>query len=438
MPLLFSLIFVLAVARGPLGDELLFAAEAEMKEKVPGEGPLEVTLHEALSRMKTLHPDLRLQEIEIEKAREEVRLVTRAFLPDIDLDYIASSAAGGLGLIVTAARILRPIFSLKSLLLERSTQKILGEKEEVILGLRSLEAEYRMKELYVTLLIQKRLSQVLKENLTRALERFHLKKLHHEEGGLTEEELLREKLALANARAQSEKASALVQQSEFAFRRLLGLGPDEPFSLTSRGLIEPKAFPLSLKECFRYASEHHPLVKAILLEEEASAKRLGKSDPRFLGDSFFVGFGEATDQLFVGRPRLGFTGTLQLYDWGKRKIKKRIGKLDHESLLVRHAKELDRLGRAILEDYLEIRVLTGELKATEADFGLAFESRRREGILQETGRASQADLLVTESELSIKDAGSWQKGLELFLARERLMKDLGAGSLEDLGKAALR
>src|SRR5258708_656400 len=69
--------------------------------------PIEISLDQAMGLVKKNNPDIRLQEIAVEKAAQEVKLATRAFIPDLDVDYIASSGVGGFGLILTAAKLLK-------------------------------------------------------------------------------------------------------------------------------------------------------------------------------------------------------------------------------------------------------------------------------------------------------------------------------------------
>ena len=133
---------------------LSFAASSE---KI-GLGPVELTLEETLKRVRDTHPGLKEQELAVMRAREEVALATRAFIPDVDLDYIASLAGGGIGLIVTASKLLKPVFSPKSLLAERDAKKMLKEKEEADLKVRELEISYHVKELFIMLLLQDRKS----------------------------------------------------------------------------------------------------------------------------------------------------------------------------------------------------------------------------------------------------------------------------------------
>ena len=256
-------------------------ADVTAGEPVLQKNPVTISLDQAIQLMKAKNPDIRLQEFAVEKATEEVKLATRAFWPDIDVDYIASISSGGFGLILTAAKIFQPIFSFKKLMTEKEVKKILKEKEETLIRYRELEVEYGVKELYVALLIQRELARILDENSARSLERFELKKIQHQEGGLNDEELLKEKFAYETARVQSEKAKTWLGQTELTFDRLLGLPAGESFSLAPIGFSDGEAFPLNIEECLAVAYERNSFVQALLLEEKASRKKLGIKDPKF-------------------------------------------------------------------------------------------------------------------------------------------------------------
>ncbi|PIW64842.1 MAG: hypothetical protein COW12_04550, partial [Candidatus Omnitrophica bacterium CG12_big_fil_rev_8_21_14_0_65_45_16] len=109
-------------------SRMLFADEPAAMSKT-GEPQTVISLGQAMELIKKKHPDIQLQEIAVRKASEEVTLATRAFLPDVDLDYIVSSASGGWGLILTAAKLLQPVFSFRKLMTEKEVKKILRQKE---------------------------------------------------------------------------------------------------------------------------------------------------------------------------------------------------------------------------------------------------------------------------------------------------------------------
>ena len=416
------------------GGAVLFAGEAGAVSKAVQPQPV-ISLDQAISLVKKEYPDIRLQEIAVEKASEEVKLATRAFLPDIDVDYIASSASGGLGLILTAAKLFTPVFSFKKLMIEKEVSRILEKKEEVLVRSRELEAAYGVKELYATLLLQRELSRILLENEKRSEKRFELVEIHHTEGGLNDEELLKEKLDLETARAEARKTKTWREQSEYAFKRLLGLPRDEALELAPIPVSGADKFPMNLEECFRAAYEHNPVVTALLLEEEASLKRLGKKDPRFRVDGAFIGLGESSGGLFSGRPRFGVTGNFVLYDWGKDRLKKKILGLEHSELVLKHEKEIQAFESAITKSYFELERLQNEIAESGTKLELFRESKRREDILGEMGRKRQTDLLSFENEYAVQETKDFQKHLEYFLVRERLIKDMGLFSLDELKEA---
>ena len=393
-----------------------------------------ISLGQAMELIKKENPDIRLQEIAVQKAAEEVRLATRAFLPDVDVDYIVSSASGGWGLILTAAKLLQPVFSFRKLMTEKEVKKILKQKEETLIRYRELEVEQTVKELYVTLLIERELARILRENEKRSQERFELIAIQHKEGGLNDEELLKEKLGLETAHSEAGKAKTWLRQSEFAFERLLGLPQGEAFSLKPVSLDEPRDFPLSLEECLRVAYLKNPMVKALLLEEKASLKRLGIKAPIFRADGVFLGLGEAGGGIFSGKPRFGFTGNLTLYDWGKERLKKRILGLENSELTLKHEKEFQAFESAIVKSYFELQRLQSEIKESGAKSELVSESKRRGEILDEVGRIRKTELLSLESAYVLEKSQDWQKRLEYFLVRERLIKDIGLFSLNELRK----
>lgn len=410
------------------GAPVLSAAEAP----VGPEAQIEISLDRAVELVEKTHPDIRLQEIAVRKAAEEVTLATRAFLPDVDVDYIVSSASGGWGLILTAAKLLQPVFSFRKLMTEKEVKKILRQKEEAMIRYRELEVRQGVKELYVTLLIQRELARILTDNAKRSRERYELVKIHHKEGGLNDEEILKEKLGHETALSEARKAEVWLHQSEFAFERLLGLPHGEPFSLEPVSGHDSKAFPLSLEECLGVAYAKNPIVKALLLEEKANLKRLGIKEPMFQADGAFLGLGEAGGGIFSGGPRFGFIGNLTLYDWGKERLKKRILGLGHSELRLKHEKEFQAFESAIVKSYFELERLQNEIAVTGAKSNLASESKRRSEILNDAGRIRQKDLLSRENEFALEESNMRQKQLEYFLVWERLVKDIGLVSLDEL------
>lgn len=407
----------------------LYAQEAILPQEVSF-SPVSVSLEEALARVKKIHPGLRLQEIAVKRAREEVRLASRAFLPDIDMDLIATSAAGGFGLIVAMARILRPIFSLKTLLTERKIRKLLEEKEKILIRARELEVEQGVKELYAALLIQEKLAELLqrKERLTE--ERYRLKKIHHHRGGVTDEELFKEKLLLQKARFESTQARALFAQSGLALRILLGIPKEVSFSLLTPEFNEEEEFPLTLHECFILAGERNPVVKSLRLTEAASKKERDKTKARFIVDGLFIGLGESGD-LFQGRPRVGLQGNLTLYDWGKKGIRNKLRGLNHETLLLQDQKELEALARVVAKDYFDLGVLKSERETLGSALRLKREERRRGRILVRMGRVRPEETLKAEGEYLEASGELFGKRLEYFLAREKLLKELGLSGMRE-------
>jgi outer membrane protein TolC len=409
-------------------------------EEIPARasGATEISLDEALRLVKRTHPDIRLQEIAVKKAQEEVTLASRQFLPDVDVDYILSSASGGWGLILTAAKLLRPVFSFRKFMTEKTVKKILKEKEETLIRYRELEAEQSVKEIYVTLLIQRELGAILRENEKRSEERFELEMIRFEEGGLTQEEFLKEKVALETARAEARKAGTWLRQSEFAFKRLLGIPADDAVSLAPVSGYASKAFPLSLEECLGVAYAKNPVVRALLLEEKASLRRLGIKEPMLRADGAFLGLGEAGGGIFSGSPRFGFIGNVTLFDWGKERLKKRIEGLGHSELRLKHEKAFQAFESAIVKSYFELERLQNEMAMILAKSEVSGETRRRSEILNEAGRIRQQDLLLNENEFALENSTLRQKQLEHFLVWERLVKDIGLSSLGELKEAPVQ
>ena len=428
---LVSLFLVFGILTGDIG--YLYANEVPAETEIH-KAPITISLDQAIEHMKKKNPDIRLQEVAVEKATQEVKLATRAFWPDIDVDYIASSSSGGFGLILTAAKLFQPIFSFKKLMTEKEVKNILKEKEKILVRDRELEVEYSVKELYVTLLIQRKLARILDENAARSSARFELKKIHHKEGGLNDEELLKEKLAYETARTQSEKARTWLRQTEFAFERLLGLQPGEPFSLEPIPFSDSEVFPLNIEECLAVAYARNAYVQALLLEEKASRKKLGIKDPKFRVDGAFIGLGESSGGLLSGRPRFGVTGNFVLYDWGKSRLHKNILGLEDTELSLKHEKEFQAFEAAIVKSYFDLQRLRTEIVESGTKAELFEESKRRGKILRGIGRVRQTDLLSLENEYALQKTEDWQKHLEYFLVREKLVKYLGLSSLDELQK----
>lgn len=416
------------------GSRLLFADEPVAMPKTI-QPQTAISLDHAIWLVKKEHPDIHLQELALERATQEVTLAARAYLPDIDLNYIVSSASGGWGLILTAAKLLQPVFSARKLMRAKEVKKILKQKEEVLIRYRELEVKQGVRELYVALLIQRELAQILAENADRSRERYELVKIHYTEGGLNDEELLKEKLAYETALSEAGKAKTWLRQSEFAFEGLLGLPHGEPFSLEPVPIHTAGDFPLNLEECLGVAYAKNPIVKALLLEEKASLKRLGIKEPMFRADGAFLGLGEAGGGLFSGNPRFGFTGNLTIYDWGKERIRKRIRGLENAELMFQHEKEFQAFESQIVKSYFALQRLQKEIAESSAKSELFRESERRGRILEEMGRMRETDLLSFENEYALQKTEDRQKHLEYFLVLEGLIKDLGLFSLDELKEA---
>lgn len=424
--ILWSVIGILTGAGGSL-----FAHEpGQVMEHKPAQTV--ISLKQAIRLVKEGHPDIRLQKIAVEKAAHEVKLAARSFLPDVDVDYIVSSATGGWGLILTAAKLLRPVFSFGRLLAEKEVKEILQQKEALLIRYRELEAVQGVKELYAALLLQRELARILEDNKNRSMERFDLMKTHYAEGRLNGKELLREKLAYETARSEAGKAAAWLNRSEIAFEKLLGLPRGGIFSLEPLPLYPVMDFPLNLHECLITAYAKNPVIEALLMEEKADLKRLGIKAPVFHSDGAFLGLGDRAGGIFSGAPRFGFTGNLTLYDWGKARLRERILGLEHSGLVLRHEKELQALESAIINAYFELERLQNEIQESAVKSELAHESKRRGAILQAMGRRRQADHLSFENEYVLRQTEGFEKRLEYFIVRERLIKDLGFCSLDEL------
>ena len=98
----------------------------------------------------------------------------------------------------------------------------------------------------------------------------------------------------------------------------------------------------------------------------------------------------------------------------------------------RHEKEFQAFESAIVKSYFELERLQNEIAVTGAKSNLASESKRRSEILNDAGRIRQKDLLLRENEFALEKSNMRQKRLEYFLVWERLVKDIGLVSLDEL------
>ncbi len=394
--------------------------------------PKVLTLEEAVTRVFEIHPDLRLGALRVTRAQEEARLAQRELFPDLDFSYILSGGSGGFGLILTASKLLSPLFSMKSLLAARDAQKILVAKEEAELELTKLDLGLGVKELYVTWLIDHELAQVSRENLERAEKRFHLKWLLHDARRVTNHELLKEEEILAQAREETGKAQILFREIDRSFKKLLKFPPEERLTLAA---IDPARggdtlAELSFDACILLTERHQPLVKRVLLGKQASEKMLRSFPGRFSLESLFLGAGSrAVDS------RVGASGSLLLFDWGKRGSEKKLKTLDHEALLLKEDQILREFLTRLADHYSEVLTSKTSIKTIQAMLEEAREGKRKTELLYEAGRASALELFEAETKLRADQASLSRANLEQFLKEERLLRDMGFPSVSEFLEA---
>jgi outer membrane protein TolC len=274
-----------------------------------------ITLEQALELAKDRANQIRLSELDIKKAEEEIKRARAGILPQVSISYNYTYFGQDLALGFTprnrqsaVLQLNQTIFNkqvfelIKLANLQRELQSLIKEDVQ-----RTLESQ--VKDLFYGLLYRRELVKLQEENLNYWEENYRVVSAKFSAGVVPKVELLRAQSQLEQARSQLEQARADYLRALEDFKALLKLeGNVEP-----EGALELKEFDLKEEELLQALKEKNSTLrvskKAVELAQGTVELKRAQNLPTVNG---FANY-----QLFTGkRSPVGDTELLKGYSFG--------------------------------------------------------------------------------------------------------------------------
>jgi outer membrane protein len=274
-----------------------------------------ITLEQALELAKERANQIRLSELDIKKAEEEIKRARAGILPQVSVSYNYTYFGQDLALGTTPnnrqnavlqlnqAIFNKQVFELIKLAnIQRELQSLIKEDVQ-----RTLESQ--VKDLFYGLLYRKELVKLQEENLDYWEENYRRVSAKFSAGVVPKVELLRAQSQLEQARSQLEQARADYLRALEDFKALLKLdGNVEP-----EGTLELKEFSLKEEELLQALKEKNSTLrvsrKAVELAQGTVELKRAQNLPTVNGFASY--------QLFTGkRSPVGDTDWLKGYSFG--------------------------------------------------------------------------------------------------------------------------
>jgi outer membrane protein len=362
-----------------------------------------ITLEQALELARKRANQIRLSELDIKKAEEEIKRARAGILPQVSVSYNYTYFGQDLALGITPhnrqsavlqlnqAIFNKQVFELIKLAnIQRELQSLIKEDVQ-----RTLESQ--VKDLFYGLLYRKELVKLQEENVNYWEENYRVVSAKFSAGVVPKVELLRAQSQLEQARSQLEQARADYLRALEDFKALLKLEGDvEP-----EGTLELKEFSLKEEELLQDLKEKNSTLrvakKSVELAQGTVELKRAQNLPTVNG---FANY-----QLFTGRRSFfGSTEQLKGYSFGvsinylifdgfSRKAEISGAEIDllkqRENLL-----QLDYDLRARLRStLLSINSLKAQIKAVQSSLEFAKEGLRLSTERYRLGVGSQLELL---------------------------------------------
>lgn len=274
-----------------------------------------ITLEQALELAKEKANQIRLSELDIKKAEEEIKRARAGILPQVSVSYNYTYFGQDLALGFTphnrqnaVLQLNQTIFNkqvfelIKLANIQRELQSLIKEDVQ-----RTLESQ--VKDLFYGLLYRKELIKLQKENLDYWEENYRVVSAKFSAGVVPKVELLRAQSQLEQARSQLEQARADYLRALEDFKALLKLeGNVEP-----EGTLELKGFDLKEEELLQALKEKNSTLrvakKSVELAQGTVELKRAQNLPTVNG---FANY-----QVFTGkRSPVGDTDWLKGYSFG--------------------------------------------------------------------------------------------------------------------------
>jgi len=362
-----------------------------------------ITLEQALELAKERANQIRLSELDITKAEEEIKRARANILPQVSISYSYTYFGQDLALGFTpknrqsaVLQLNQTIFNkqvfelIKLANIQRELQSLIKEDVQ-----RTLESQ--VKDLFYGLLYRKAIIKLQEENLAYWEENYKVVSAKFSAGVVPKVELLRAQSQLEQARSQLEQARADYLNALENFKALLKLEGDvEP-----EGTLELKEFDLKEEELLQALKEKNSTLrvakKSVELAQGAVELKRAQNFPTVNG---FANY-----QLFTGkRSPVGNTDWLKGYSFGvsinylifdgfSRKAEISVAEIDllkqRENLL---QLEYDLKARLRIT-LLSINSLKAQIRAVQSSLEFAKESLRLSTERYRLGVGSQLEVL---------------------------------------------
>ena len=362
-----------------------------------------ITLEQALELARKRANQIRLSELDIKKAEEEIKRVRAGILPQVSVSYSYTHFGQDLALGFTPRNRQSAVLQLNQTIFNKQVLELIKlaniqrELQSLIKEDVQRTMQSQVKDLFYGLLYRKELVKLQEENLDYWEENYRVVSAKFSAGVVPKVELLRAQSQLEQARSQLEQARADYLRALENFKALLKLeGNVEP-----EGALELKEFDLKEEELLQALKEKNSTLrvskKAVELAQGTVELKRAQNLPTVNG---FANY-----QLFTGkRSPVGDTELLKGYSFGvsinylifdgfSRKAEISVAEIDllkqRENLL-----QLEYDLRARLRStLLSINSLRAQIRAVQSSLEFAREGLRLSTERYRLGVGSQLEVL---------------------------------------------
>ncbi|WP_333784026.1 TolC family protein [Thermocrinis sp.] len=368
---------------------------------------LAITLEEAVEIAKKQANRIKLSEIEMRKAEEQIKKAKAGILPQVSFSYTYTYLGQDLALGLTPNNRHVATFQVNQTIFDKSVFELIKlaniQKELQTLLREDVERiiEYQVKDLFYALLYRKQLIGLYEENLEYWQANYKTVEAKFNAGVVPKVELLRATSQLQQAKAQLEQVRGEYLQALEELKALLQLQEiSDP-----KGALELRQLELNEEKLFQYLLENNSTLRAL-----RKALELAQKDVELKKAQYYPTLsGFASYQTFTGKKGVGGNSewlngysfgislNYRLYDGSLRKAEVALAELELLKQKEDYLQTEYDLKSTLKKALISINSLASQIEAVKASLEAARESLRLSTERYRLGIASQLEVLESRA-----------------------------------------
>ena len=366
-----------------------------------------ITIEEAVEIAKKQANQIKLSEIEIKKAEEQIRKAKANILPQVSLSYSYNYLGQDLALGATPNNRHTAVFQINQTVFDKTIFELIKsaniQRELQILLKEDVERtlEYEVKDLFYALLYRKTLIGLYEENLQYWQANYKTVEAKFNAGIVPKVELLRALSQLQQAKAQLEQAKGEYLQALEELKSLLRL---EKLS-DLEGILEMRQVELDQEKLFQALLEKNSTLRASRKAVELAEKNVELKKAQY----YPTLSASASYQAFTGRKDLrgntewlsgysfGISLNYRLFDGFSRKADVSLAELELLKQRENHLQLEYNLKATLNKVLISLNSITSQINAVKASLETAQEALRLSTERYRLGIASQLEMLESRA-----------------------------------------